>query len=175
MGLFLLQCVPFGQLCVNWHRRETQSSVIMNQEQAKVEKGARDMKGAGGSEGGLMLFFIGLAMLIAGGFLFFNSIQVTTHMFGLGHGIHSFGSFRVTTGMVLIPFIFGVGMIFYNAKNVVGWVLAIASLIMLSVGVLASVQFRLQGMSAFELITILVLIMGGLGFFLSSLRNLSKE
>lgn len=133
------------------------------------------MKGAGGSEGGIMLFFIGLAMMIGGGFLFLNSIHVTTHMFGLGHAIHSFGGVQVTTGMVLIPFLFGVAMIFYNAKNIIGWVLAIASLVMLSLGVLASVQFRLQHMSAFELITILVLIMGGLGLFLSSLRTLNKS
>ena len=126
--------------------------------------------GAGGSRGGIGRFFIGLAMIVAGGYLFLNSIQVT-HNFGLGRTLYSFGGFSMTTGMVLVPLIFGVGMIFYNAKNIIGWFLAAASLIMLAFGIISSIQFRFQSMSAFDLIVILVLLVGGIGLFLSSLRE----
>lgn len=128
------------------------------------------MRGAGGSSGGIGRFFIGLAMLIGGGYLFFNSIQVT-HNFGFGRSIFSMGGFPITSGMVLIPFIFGVGMLFYSAKNPIGWILTFGSLVMLGFGVIASINFRMARMSAFELIVILVLFIGGLGLFLSSLRD----
>ena len=49
------------------------------------------------------------------------------------------------SGMIMIPFIFGV---------------------------ISSVQFSFRSMSAFDLITILVLAAGGLGLFLNSLRAL---
>tara|TARA_B100000315_G_scaffold252165_1_gene288363 strand:+ start:19013 stop:19162 length:150 start_codon:yes stop_codon:yes gene_type:complete len=39
-------------------------------------------------------------------------------------------------------------------------------------GVISSVQFSFRSMSAFDLITILVLAAGGLGLFLNSLRAL---
>jgi hypothetical protein len=45
---------------------------------------------------------------------------------------------------------------------------------MLIVGVITSVRFRLAHMTAFELLTILVLMIGGLGLFLSSLRKIKK-
>lgn len=129
------------------------------------------IKGAGGTEGGIGRFFIGLVMMIGGGYLFLNSIQVT-HQFHLGYRFYSIGNFPITSGMVLIPFIFGIGMIFYNSKNYLGWILAISSIVMLMFGVIASINFRFRHMSAFELMMILVLMIGGLGLFLSSLRNL---
>ena len=49
------------------------------------------MKGAGGTEGGVGTFFIGLAMIIAGGYLFFNSIQVG---FQWGRGMYNMGGFQ---------------------------------------------------------------------------------
>lgn len=128
------------------------------------------VEGAGGSKGGIGRFFLGLLMMVVGGFLFFNAIRVTNN-FHMGYALYSFGGYRLTTGMTLIPLIFGIGFIFYNSRNPVGWILSIASLAMLGFGVISSIQFSLRTMSAFELITILVLMIGGVGLFLSSLRN----
>jgi hypothetical protein len=128
------------------------------------------MRGAGGTEGGIGRFFIGLIMMVAGGYLFLHNIQVSIG-FGLGYQYFSFGGFGFTSGMVLVPFIFGVGLIFYNGNNILGWLLAGASLVMLGFGVIAQTRFHLHNMSAFDLLTILVLLVGGIGMFLSSLRS----
>lgn len=132
--------------------------------------GRHPIQGAGGTSGGIGRFFIGLIMMVAGAYLFLDAIRVTHH-FHLGNSLYNFGAFRLTTGMTLIPLIFGIGLIFYNARNPLGWILAIASLVMISFGVIASIQFRLRNMSAFELIMILILFVGGTGLFLSSLRK----
>jgi len=71
----------------------------------------------------------------------------------------------------MIPFIFGVGIVFYNAKNWLGWLLTIGSISSLIFGVIASIRFRFVSMSAFDLIVILVLAIGGLGLFLRSLKT----
>ena len=126
-------------------------------------------RGAGGSSGGEGSFLIGLIMMIAGGYLFLRSIHVD-HYLSFGTSIFSLGGVSITNGMVLIPFVFGVGMIFYNSRNIVGWVLFWGSLVALFFGVIASINFSLQGMSAFDLIVILVLFVGGLGLFLRSLK-----
>jgi len=131
------------------------------------------MQGAGGTEGGIGRFFLGLIMLIAGGYLFLSSVTVSNN-FGLGYRLFSVGGMGITSGFVLIPFIFGTGLVFYNSKNYLGWFLMLASIIMLCFGVITSLHFSMRHMSLFELLTILILAVGGLGLFLSSLRSLSK-
>lgn len=131
------------------------------------------MLGAGGSQGGTGRFFIGLVMIIAGGYLLLKSISVSSG-FGLGMGLFHFGSFQVTSGMVLVPFIFGIGFVFYDSRKILGWALAGASLVMLVAGVIMSLRFSMRHMSAFDILTIFVLLFGGIGLFLSSLRDASK-
>jgi hypothetical protein len=132
------------------------------------------MRGAGGTDGGIGRFFMGLVMMIAGGYLFLHNIQVSIG-FGLGYQVFSFWGIGITSGYVLIPFMFGVGIIFFNSRNILGWALAIASLVMLGFGVITQTHFHLRNMTAFELITILVLMVGGVGLFLSSLRTSKSD
>jgi hypothetical protein len=139
------------------------------------------MNGAGGTDGGIGRFLIGFIMLCVGGYLFFNSVTVSSG-FGMGTSLMSTSNlagsgmaFSLTSGMVLVPFIFGIGMIFYNSKNVVGWLLSIGSLAGLFFGIIVSLKFKMQTMSAYELLTILVLFIGGLGLFLSSLKPVQKK
>jgi len=132
------------------------------------------MRGAGGTEGGIGQFFLGLAMLCTGIYLMLSSIAVTSS-FGFDTRLYGFtifnGYYGVTSGMVMFPFAIGVGMIFFNGGSILGWLLAAGSLIALVAGVVASLHFSLRTMSAFELITIVVLAAGGLGLFLNSLRT----
>jgi uncharacterized protein len=134
------------------------------------------MRGAGGTSGGVGQFFLGFTMMCAGFYLLFNAISVYSS-FGFGSALFHipFGSSQagVSSGMVLIPFMIGVGMIFYSGRSIFGWLLFIGSLAALIVGVISALHFSLRTMSAFELIAILVLAMGGLGLFLRSLRTLN--
>lgn len=125
---------------------------------------------AGGTNGGAGSFFIGLAMIIVGFYLLLRGITVRPS-FGMGGQMFSIGGFPVTTGMVLVPFAFGVGMLFYNGRSIAGWFLSIASILSLVAGVIASINFSLVGISAFDLIVIFVLLFGGIGLFLRSLAS----
>lgn len=126
-------------------------------------------RGAGGSDGGTGSFLIGLIMMVGGGYLLLNGIVVRPN-FGIGSRVFGIGGVSITSGMVLIPFMFGVGMIFYNSRNWTGWILAVGAMIALVFGVIANMTLQLERMSAFDLIVILVLLVGGIGLFLRSLR-----
>jgi len=127
------------------------------------------MRGAGGTSGGVGQFLLGFAMFSGGMYLLLSSIAVNSS-FGWGARLFG-GSYGITGGMLLIPFVFGVGLVFYNARNVVGWMLAAGSVLALVFGVLASVSFSLRGMTAFEVLVILVLAAGGLALLLRSVRE----
>lgn len=128
------------------------------------------MRGAGGTNGGSGRFLIGLIMLCGGVYLLLNSIQIYSH-YGLSSRLYGVGGYGITSGMIMIPFMFGVGIVFYNARNYLGWLLAGGSIVALVFGVISSIQFTFKSMSAFDLIVILVLAVGGLGILLSSLRS----
>jgi uncharacterized protein len=130
-------------------------------------------RGAGGTSGGSLSFFIGLIMASAGGYMLLDNIVVSNNwgfgapLYRIGYG----GGFNVTGGALLIPFMFGVGWIFYNARSVWGWVLAGGALAAIIFGVIINLSINLRTMSLLNLIIILVLTVGGLGLFARSLRK----
>lgn len=132
------------------------------------------MQGAGGTSGGSGQFLLGLVMMCGGFYLLLNSVVVSS-TFGLGSRLFGIGGFGVTGGIILVPLVIGIGMIFYNARNYLGWLIAIASFFAMVFGVIASVSLDLRTMSAFYLITVLVLAFGGLGLFLGSLRSAARS
>lgn len=133
------------------------------------------MNGAGGSSGGIGQFFIGFIMMCGGFYMLLNAITVSSS-FGLSSRMYSYNSsYGVTGGMIMLPFIFGVGMIFFNSKNIYGWLLSLGSIAALIFGVISSVRFNLRTMTSFELIVILILAVGGLGLFLRSLKKIDAR
>jgi len=127
------------------------------------------MRGAGGTNGGSGQFFIGLIMFCGGIYLLLNSITIYAP-YGFGSRLYNFNGYAITSGMVMIPFMFGVGIMFYDVRKWYGWLLAGGSLVALIFGVIASIQFNFARMSAFDLVVILVLTVGGLGLLLRSLK-----
>ncbi|MES2015032.1 MAG: hypothetical protein V4484_00945 [Pseudomonadota bacterium] len=127
-------------------------------------------RGAGGTSGGTFGFLIGLLMASAGAYLLLDNIIVSSN-WGLGVPFYRFGGgWNVTGGALLIPFMFGVGWIFYNSRAPWGWVLAAGSLAAIIFGVLMNLSISLRSMPLLSLLIILVLLVGGLGLFARSLR-----
>jgi hypothetical protein len=132
------------------------------------------MKGAGGTSGGAGQFFLGLILMCGGFYLLLNAVVVNS-TFGMGAHLFGIGGYGVTGGMILVPLVIGIAMIFYNARNFFGWLLAVGAFGAMVFGVISSVSMNLRTMSAFELICILALAFGGLGLFLRSLRGQAQE
>jgi hypothetical protein len=111
--------------------------------------------GAGGTPGGLIEFFVGLGMAIAGAYLLTNQVTVTSGFWTLW-GYNTFG-------LSLIPLIFGIGILFFNGKSVAGWILLFAGVIIVATGVLVNLNVYFQPTSLFNTIIMLVLLAGGIG------------
>jgi len=115
-------------------------------------------------------FFMGFIMFIGGLYMMLNAIRVDIGtMFHGRYSLFNVGGFGVTSGSIMIVFMLGVGMLFFNARNPLAWIVTVGSLTGLIFGVIANTHFSLQYMSAFDLIVILVLLCGGLGLLLSSM------
>ena len=115
-----------------------------------------------GNAGNLILGFI---MMCSGIYLLLHSIVVTHHYF-MGMGMYRYGNTSISSGMVMILLMIGIGMVFYKPSNIFGWIVVIGSIIALIVGVIMNTHFALRSMSLFELLGIIILAVGGMGLFL---------
>ena len=138
----------------------------MESEQTKDKK----IDGAGGTPGGIGMFFLGFALACAGGWLLTNQVVVTSQYFGSGFVV-PFVNFHMNSfGLSLIPFILGVGFLFYNGKSIVGWLLMTAGLVIILAGILMSLHIYFQPTSLFNTLLMLALLFGGLGLIVRSLK-----
>jgi len=119
--------------------------------------------GAGGTPGGVGQFFIGLVMVVVGVYLLLNQVQVTTSFWSFGR----FGGF----GPTLLPLLVGVGVLFYNGKSIVGWLLTSLGLAIILAGVLMNMDIYFRQTTLFNTIVMLGLLFGGLGLIARSLRS----
>jgi len=111
--------------------------------------------GAGGTPGGIAEFFIGLGMAIAGAFLITNQVVVTSSFWSIW-GYNAFG-------LSLLPLIFGIGILFFNGKSIVGWLLLFVGVVIIFAGILMNLQIYFQPTSLFNTVIMLVLLAGGIG------------
>jgi hypothetical protein len=125
-------------------------------------RGPMAMKGAGGTAGGVGQFFLGLAMAIGGAYLLTNQVTVSSGFWAY-FGPHTFG-------LTLLPLMFGVGILFFDGKSVLGWILTGASAVIILLGILVNLQIYFQPTSLYNTIIMLVLLAGGLGLVARSLR-----
>lgn len=120
------------------------------------------IKGAGGTPGGIGEFLLGFVLAVTGGWLLMNQVSVTGGSWGLW-GYNTFG-------LSLIPFILGVGILFFNGRSVIGWLLLIAGLVIVFAGVIVNLHVYFLPTTLFNTLMILVLLFGGIGLLARALR-----
>src|ERR1041385_481685 len=114
--------------------------------------------GAGGTPGGVGTFLLGFALACAGGWLLTNQVVVSSQYFGSGFMVPFINYHMNTFGLSLIPFILGVGFLFYDGKSIIGWLLTSAGLVIILVGILMSLHIYFQPTSLFNTLVMLVLL-----------------
>ncbi|MGD0096976.1 MAG: hypothetical protein ABSB60_10805 [Terracidiphilus sp.] len=122
----------------------------------------RTLRDAGGTPGGLGHFVLGFIMTCIGGYLLINQVVV------MGSFWNFYG--ESTFGITLIPMLFGIGLIFWRGRSILGWVLTIGGALFILAGILANLHIFFRPTSLFNTIVILVLFVGGLGFIARGVR-----
>jgi uncharacterized protein len=133
---------------------------VFDQHMQSIEKKSR---GAGGTSGGVGTFLVGLAMAIAGGYLFLRNVNVYTSPWTVW-GYNGFG-------LSLFPLLMGIGMLFFSGKSKIGWLLTFAGVIIIFVGIISSLGVYFATTNLFNTLMMLILLVGGLGLVARSLKE----
>jgi hypothetical protein len=127
----------------------------------------RSINDVGGTSGGLGIFLLGFAMACIGGFLITDKVTVVGSYWSFWGG----SSFGIT----LLPMLFGVGILFWNGKSVIGWLLTVAGALFIFAGIIANMHIYFQQTSLFNTVVMLILLVGGLVLVARSLRPHSAK
>ena len=134
----------------------------MDRDDGLGTSGLPERRGAGGTPGGIGEFLFGLAMAAGGGYLLMNQVTVTSGLWQLW-GYNAFG-------ISLIPLLIGVGLLFFDGRSKLGWILTLLGALVIFLGILTNLTIFFRPTSLFNTMIILVLLAGGLGLIAKSLR-----
>jgi hypothetical protein len=123
---------------------------------------APEARGAGGTPGGIGEFLVGLGMAVAGGYWLTSSVTVLSGYWAVwGHNAF---------GLSLMPLLLGCGILFFNGRSVLGWLLTFSAAVIILAGILMNLDIYFRPTSLFNTIVMLVLLAGGIGLVARSLR-----
>lgn len=102
-------------------------------------------------------------MAVAGGYLITQQVTVASG----GWMLWGFNAF----GLSLLPLLLGIGLLFFDARSVAGWLLLAAGAVILFAGILMHLDIYFRPTSLYNTLVMLGLLAGGLGLLASSLRE----
>lgn len=120
------------------------------------------MIGAGGTPGGVPLFFLGLALAAVGAYLLTQQVTVQTGYWTLG-GYNAFG-------LSLLPFLLGIGLLFFDGRSLWGFLLLGLGILIIAAGILMNLTIYFQPTSLFNTLMMLGLTAAGVGLVFRALR-----
>lgn len=133
------------------------------EEEFEEAVGAKRVRGAGGTKGGLVEFFFGLGLVIVGGYLVMRRVTVHSGYWSWFGG----GTFGVT----LIPLLVGLGLLFFDGKSPFGWILTVAGLAIIFAGILLNLNISFQPTDLFTTLMMFGMMAAGVGLIARGVRE----
>jgi hypothetical protein len=81
-------------------------------------------------------------MVVAGGYLLLTRVTVTSG----GWHVYGYNAF----GLSLAPLLIGIGVLFFNGRSALGWLLTVAGALVIVVGILANLAIYFRPSSLFD-------------------------
>lgn len=131
---------------------------------------AGNRSGTAGNE--TLQFFMGILLLGGGLYWLLNSFTVSTRygMMG-GYGNYSLFGIRITGGVMLIPLLIGIGLIFFldGKKRFIGYTVSALGLLIIVLSLLSSLEFHARyGGSLYMYVLMFAMIAAGAGLLIKS-------
>lgn len=117
-----------------------------------------------------MHLFLGILLIAAGLFLLLQQTDVTMSFAGL-----RFFNYGVPSGLIVIPLIIGVIMLFYNPKFILGKIITAIGGVIIVAAIIMSTTIRFRTTSMYNYVIMVLLIAAGAGLILKSVFGNKKK
>ena len=130
-----------------------------------------DMQNVGGTPGGMKTFLLGLIMIVVGGYLLMNQVDV--------HGgywrFDFMGGYGRSFGITLLPLLFGIGILFFDGRSFAGRFLTGVGALFIFTGIIANLDINFRQTSLFNTLVMLILLVGGIGLVIRSVMPVQPK
>jgi hypothetical protein len=128
--------------------------------------GSRSSGGGSATDGDLMQFFVGLVMLAVGIYMILQNINVTSNW-----GLYSYhiGSFHLSNGMIMLPAVIGIGMLFMMERKLFGWIVLAIGIAIILASVFLTTHLYWKTTSAYTFLLMFGLTAAGAGLVIRQL------
>lgn len=123
-------------------------------------------------KGDALTFFVGLVVFCVGAFMIFKNTDVHTS-FRFGGWLNFMNNFP--TGVVLLPLIIGVMILFFSDNSILGWLFVIVGLAIILVGILMGLEITFRRTDLFTTIMMYGMTAAGVGLILKGLYGKSRK
>lgn len=121
------------------------------------------------SSSDLLQFFIGLILVGVGLFWVFQSVEVKTGWL-MGLGSLGGGWSRIPTGVITIPLLIGIVMLFFmERKRIFAWIVTVIGILIILLAIILSVHITMKSMPFFNYVLMFGFIAAGSGLLLKTL------
>ena len=127
---------------------------LMNNRETKEDAGTR-----------LAKFFIGLVLLAVGLFMIFQNTTVSSS-WGMGGYFYHIGGFGISNGMIMLPIIVGIGMLFFMKKRIYGWIVLAIGIAFVLFTIFATTHIHWRTTSAYVFVIMFGMTAAGAGLVL---------
>ena len=115
----------------------------------------------------LLIFFVGLLMFGAGLFMVLQNAQVQS-TWGYGYFYH-IGSWGIPNGLVLLPLIIGIAMLFLMERKIFGWIVVSLGVVFILLSIILSVRVVWRTTSVYVFVIMFGLVAAGAGMMIKVL------
>ncbi len=115
-------------------------------------------------KGNILTFFGGIVVLLVGLYIIFENTTIST-----GFTLTRVLGFTPNFGLVLLPLLIGIIVLFFNERSILGWLLLIIGILIIVVGILMGLRIYFRPVSLFQGILMFGMIAAGIGLTLKGL------
>ncbi len=116
------------------------------------------------SQDSLKQFFIGLILFGVSIFLIMQYTNVSMSWYSW-----RLGGFGVPTGVIMIPILIGIGLLFYNSKSIIGWIVIILGIVFVVITLILSFRISFARTNLMVFVFIFGTFFAGSGLLLRSM------
>lgn len=117
----------------------------------------------------LLRFFVGLLMFGGGLFMILQNVDVTSGWGGFGGSFFRIGSYALPNGLIMLPIIIGIGMLFVMDRKIFGWIVLSLGIVILLLSIIMSVHLHWRTSNAYVFLVMFGLVAAGGGMMLREL------